>query len=304
MADKNNSDNQSTCPETTSHFGDGLRLISDSKCEVNSGQVQSIVGVRFCEVGKVYHFRTNGVEGLREGDYVIVETVWGRELGQVVRTNLQLRDGRSSLKCIERRATARDLMLRQRFQLQEKVALAGCRQKAEELGLDVRIARVEYSFDGNRLTVFFMADKKVEHRSLRQALARHFRKKVEMHPMSARDFAKMLGGCGACGGPLCCSTFLSEFFPVSIKFAKAQDVTLIPSEITGMCGRLRCCLRYEYEAYQEAKQVMPQKGWEVVTRFGRGKIVQTNALKETVVVDLGTHQVEVPLAGLQVETRE
>jgi cell fate regulator YaaT (PSP1 superfamily) len=124
-----------------------------------------------------------------------------------------------------------------------------------------------------------------------------------MHPISARDFAKSLGGCGACAGPLCCSTFLSEFVPVSIKAAKVQDVTLIPSEITGMCGRLRCCLRYESQFYEDVRQTMPQKGREVMTELGQGKIVALNVLQETVTIDFGTHQAEVPVASLKMESK-
>jgi cell fate regulator YaaT (PSP1 superfamily) len=270
----------------------------------NGNSNENVVGIRFQKVGKVYHFSADGIEGLKEGDFVVVETVRGREVGQVVQTNVQPHQDRSPLKPVKRRATAQDMVLQQRFKLQEKEALTICRQKAKDLNLPIRIARVEYNYKGNRLTVFFMADDKLDRRAFRRALARHFRVKIEMHPMSARDFAKAMGGCGACSGPLCCSTFLSEFAPVSIKAAKVQDVTLIPSEITGMCGRLRCCLRYECQTYEEAKQAMPQKGREVVTELGRGTIVDTNVLRETVVVDFGTYQAEVPLAGLKVEPRE
>jgi cell fate regulator YaaT (PSP1 superfamily) len=269
----------------------------------NGDRDENIVGVRFQRVGKVYHFSATGIEELKEGDFVIVETVRGREMGQVVQTNVQPRPNGSSLKPVKRRATARDMALQQRFKLQEKEALTICRQKAKELKLSIRIAKVEYGYSGNRLTVFFMADDRLDHRALRRALARHLRIKIEMCPMNARDFAKVLGGCGACGEPLCCSTFLSEFAPVSIKAAKVQEVTLIPSEITGMCGRLRCCLRYECQTYEEVRQAMPQKGHEVVTEFGRGKIVGMNVLQETVTVDFGTHQAEVPLAGLEAKPR-
>ena len=260
-----------------------------------------IVGVRFHKVGKVYHFSAAEVEGLKEGDFVIVETSRGRELAQVVQVNAQPRGDSPPLRSVERRAGARDMALQQRYKLRENEALVTCRRKVEELGLPMRVAKVEYSYDGSRLTVFFTADERVDHRSLRRELARFFRTAVEMQPIGARDFAKMLGGCGACSGQLCCSTFLSEFAPVSIKAAKAQDVTLVPSEITGMCGRLRCCLRYEYETYEQARQAMPRRGRTVVTEFGRGKIVHINVLKNTAVVDFGTHQVEVSVAGLKVE---
>ncbi|UCC63437.1 MAG: stage 0 sporulation protein [Anaerolineae bacterium] len=260
-----------------------------------------VVGVRFQKVGKVYHFSAAGIEGLKEGDFVIVETARGQELAQVVQVGLEPRPGGLPLKPIARRAVARDMAVRQRYKLQEKEALHVCRQKVEELDLAMRIPRVEYSYDGRRLTVYFMADEKVECRALRRELGRHFRTRVNMQPVGARDLAKMLGGCGACGGLLCCATFLAEFAPVSIKVAKAQDVTLVPSEITGMCGRLRCCLRYEYQTYKEARQAMPERGCRVVTRSGRGRVVQINVLKDTVVVDFGTYQAEVPLASLEVE---
>lgn len=270
----------------------------------NSGvKSENVVGVRFQKVGKVYHFSATGVGELNAGDFVVVDTIRGQEVGQVVQVNLQsCRDG-YPLKPVARRATAQDMALLQRFRSEEREALVTCRQKTEELGLPMSVAKVEYNYNGRNLTVFFMADGKVDYQPLKRALAQRFRVKVRMRPIGARDLAKMLGGCGACGGPLCCSTFLTEFVPVSIKTAKAQDVTLVPSEITGMCGRLRCCLRYEYRTYEEVKQAMPQEGREVVTTFGRGRIVQTNALKETAVVDLGKRQVEVPLAGLKVESR-
>lgn len=205
-----------------------------------------VVGVRFQKIGKVYHFDARGIDGLKEGDFVILETSRGHEMGQVVQTNVRPRRDGPPLKPVERRATAWDMVQHQRFKLQEKDALTTCRQKAEALDSPIRVAEVKYSHDGRRLTIFFLIDDKVDRRRLRRELAQHFRTKIDMHPIGARDFAKTLGGCGACGGPLCCSTFLTEFVPVSIKLAKAQDVPLIPSEITGMCGRLRCCLRYEY----------------------------------------------------------
>jgi cell fate regulator YaaT (PSP1 superfamily) len=263
-----------------------------------------VVSVRFREVSKAYHFDANGVQNLKAGDFVVVETARGREIGQVIQTGPLSLSDRPSLKPVKRRATARDMAIYQRFKLKEKETLNTCRQTAEEMGLPLRIARVEYSYDGQRLTVFYMSEERADYRSFRKKLSQSLRVRVEMQSMSPRDFAKMIGGCGACGGPLCCSTFLTEFVPVSIKTAKAQDIPLVPAEITGMCGRLRCCLRYEYETYQEAKRAMPQKGRQVVTPYGRGKIVATNLLKETVVVDFGTHRSEVPLAGLQVEPRD
>jgi len=271
--------------------------------DVSENDNAVVVGVRFHKVGKVYHFSADGIDGLREGDFVIVETVQGCEMGQVVQTNVQPRHNGPPLKPVRRLTTARDMVLRQQFKLQEKQSLITCRQKAKELHLPIHIVKVEYSYDGRRLTVFFVADDKVDYRLLQQALARHFRIKIAMHSVGSRDFAKMMGGCGACGGSLCCSTFLTEFAPVSIKAAKAQDVPLLPLEITGMCGRLRCCLRYEYQTYQEVRQTMPQRGHQVVTDLGTGRVVQTNVLKRTVVVDLGTHQAEIPLDELRVKPK-
>jgi len=263
----------------------------------------AIVGVRFHQVGKTYHFEANGIDPLAVGDYVVVETSRGREIGQVVQTGL-ISALRASLKPVKRRATAQDMALHQRSKLQEQEAFQISRQQVEELGLPVRIVRTEYNFDGRRLRVFFIAEEKTDLRPLRQALTRLLRINIELHALGAREFAKLMGGCGACGGPLCCATFLTEFAPVSIKAAKVQEVPLIPSEITGMCGRLRCCLHYEYETYRDAKQINSHKGRQVITPHGRGTITRVHPLKETAVVDFGAHQIELPLSKLQLEPRE
>jgi len=251
-----------------------------------------IVGIRFQKVGKIYHFDASSCQDLQVGDFTVVETSRGRQLGEVVQI---VKDPtpppEGSWKPIHRRATPRDLVLRQIWQKKEVEAMINCRAKMSELVIPgVKIVAAEFTFDGTRLSFLYSteAEGKVDLRALRNAMQRTYpRSRVEMRQIGPRDVAKILGGMGACGlENRCCSMFLTEFSPISIKMAKEQGISLTPSEITGMCGRLRCCLVYEYEQYVAARKQLPKRGKRVVTPVGEGKVIDTYPLKQSVLVEL------------------
>jgi len=252
------------------------------------------IGVRFQAVGKVYHFDATQHAGLQVGDFVVVTTARGQQLGQVA--SVGPFDGaeiKGPLKPVERRASGRDLAIRKHWENKELEALVIARELNAEVGLAIKLVKAEYSFDGRQVTFLYSAEERKETKALRRRLARAFRARIEMHQIGPRDVAKILGGFGACGGPRCCSTFLTEFSPISIRMAKMQGISLSPTEITGMCGRLRCCLIYEYEQYVEARKNLPKPGKRIGTPHGEGKVVSLFPLKETALVDLGERTVEV-----------
>lgn len=253
-----------------------------------------LAGVRFHAGSKVYHFDAAHLPDLKEGDFVIVETTRGRQIGQVVTLGRPPRDATlEAVKPIERKATGRDLALRRYWQSKEAEALALCRKIAAQLELPLKIISAEYSFDGARLLFSYTAEDKVETQALRQEVSKSFRARVEFKLIGARDVAKLLGGYGACGELQCCTRFLTDFSSISIKMAKEQDISLNPQEITGMCGRLRCCLIYEYEHYAEARRSLPRRGKEIGTPQGRGVVVDVLPLREAVLVRIGEQQFEV-----------
>jgi cell fate regulator YaaT (PSP1 superfamily) len=261
------------------------------------------VGVRFQKLGKLYHFRVGNIEDIQPGDYVIVDTKRGKQLGQVIAyidPDAVLR--RRGLRTVERKATPRDLVLQQVWQAKELDAMISCREKAENLQIkDAKFLKAEYSFDGSWLTFLYTTEnKKLDLKPLRTALNRSFRSKIELRSIGPRDVARIMGGYGACGAPRCCSTFLTEFSPISIKMAKAQNVSLSPNEITGMCGRLRCCLVYEYEQYVEARKNLPKRGKRVDTPYGIGKVLDVRVLKDAILVRLEDGEVkEIPRHELE-----
>lgn len=253
--------------------------------------VTDVVGIRFQKLGKLYHFglTQEQMQEVRPGDYVLVETRRGRQLGQVITfIPAEQVNRRRALRDIERRATPRDLVLQQVWESRELDALITCREKAHELGIkETKFIKASYSFDGSWITYYYTTeDKNLDIAPLRSLLGRHLRTRVEMQVIGPRDVAKMLGGYGACGQPRCCSTFLTDFSPVSIRMAKAQGISLSPQEITGMCGRLRCCLVFEYEQYVEAKKQLPKKGKRVRTPHGDGVVKDVLPLKEMVRVEI------------------
>jgi cell fate regulator YaaT (PSP1 superfamily) len=251
-----------------------------------------IVGVRFQEIGKVYHFEATAFEGIKLGDRVIVDTSRGHQLGEVtqmVENPEKPNDGK--WKQVERLATARDLVLRKSWQNKEIEALINCRERSSQLRLHgVKIIVAEFNFDGSRLTYMYNCETedRVELKSLRQDMGKRYPgSQVEMRQIGPRDVAKILGGMGACGlEKRCCSKFLTEFSPISIKMAKEQGISLTPAEITGMCGRLRCCLYYEYENYLAARKELPKRGKRVKTPQGEGKVTYVNPITKAVVVDI------------------
>jgi len=250
-----------------------------------------IVGIRFQRVGKIYHFDASNHRDIQAGDYAVVETSRGRQLGEVVQVVADPQPPQEGAwKAIQRRATPRDLLMRQLWQRKELEATINCRAKTAELKIKgVKIITSEYSFDGSRLAFLYSTEteEKIDLRAVRNAMQRTYpRTRVEMRQIGPRDVAKLLGGMGACGlETRCCSTFLTEFSPISIKMAKDQGISLTPSEITGMCGRLRCCLVYEYEQYVEARKYLPKRGKRVVTPRGEAKVLDIFPLKDTALVE-------------------
>lgn len=247
-----------------------------------------VTGVRFKDSGKIYHFDPHNLL-LAAGDWVIVETVRGPELGRVATPPVELAQDQlfGDLKPVLRRASDTDLAQLRHLQQYEDEALHSCAHKVLEHKLPMQLVKAEYNFDGSRLTFYFTADKRVDFRALVRDLARTFRTRIELRQIGPRDEAKLLGGIGPCGRQLCCSTFLPDFARVSIKMAKDQDLPLTPSKISGVCGRLLCCLSYEHEQYLEIKSELPERGDWVQTPQGPGEVVAVNVVKENVVVDLG-----------------
>jgi cell fate regulator YaaT (PSP1 superfamily) len=252
----------------------------------------TIIGVRFTRIGKVYHFNSSALPDVKTGEHVIVDTSRGKHLGEVVQVLRELPSPpEGGWKSVERRATPRDLLLQQSWQAKQTEAMINCRARAAELQLaGIKIVAAEYNYDGSRLAFLFSTDseEKPDLKSLRKDMqALNPTSQVEMRQIGPRDVAKLLGGMGACGLEIrCCSKFLTDFSPISIKMAKEQGISLTPEEITGMCGRLRCCLIYEYEQYVEARQQLPKRNKRVVTPRGEGKVVDVLPLSNKVVVQL------------------
>jgi len=251
-----------------------------------------IVGLRFQPIGKLYYFDASSFKGIQPGDYVVVETSRGIQLGKIVKfIDNPDRNISAGIKSILRIATPQDLLVRQQWEKTEIEAVNECRKKVTDLGLtNVKIVSAEFSLDGSRLLFVYSSEEgeKTDLKALRRNIQRTYQQsKIEMHLVGPRDVAKALGGMGACGMECrCCTAFLTEFSPISIKMAKEQGISLTPTEITGMCGRLRCCLVYEYEQYLEARKQLPKRGKLVVTPKGNGKVVDVNPLKETIYVEL------------------
>ncbi len=250
----------------------------------------NIIGVRFTKIGKVYHFDSTPLPDLKTGERVIVDTSRGKHLGEVVQV-LPEPPARpeGGWKPVERRATPRDLLLQQSWQAKQTEAMINGRARAAELGLQgIKVVAAEFNFDGTRLALLFSTEteEKPDLKSLRRDMqALYPVSQVEMRQIGPRDVAKLLGGMGACGlETRCCSQFLTDFSPISIKMAKEQGISLTPTEITGMCGRLRCCLIYEYEQYVEARKQLPKRNKRVVTPRGEGKVVDVLPMSNKVIV--------------------
>ena len=255
-----------------------------------------IIGVRFTKVGKIYHFDTSTVPNVQIGEHVIVDTARGRHLGEVIRVEKEAPPKpEGGWRSVERRATPRDLLLLQSWQSKQTEAMINCRARTSELQLDgVKIVAAEYNYDGSRLAFLFSteSEEKVDLKSLKKDMnALYPNTFIELRQIGPRDVAKIIGGMGACGiETRCCSKFLTEFSPISIKMAKDQGISLTPEEITGMCGRLRCCLIYEYEQYVEARKQLPKRNKRVVTPKGKGKVIDVLPMSNKVMVLLETEE--------------
>ncbi len=259
-----------------------------------------VVLVRLRYPGRLYHFDA-GEFDLSPGDWVIVETARGRDLGQVVLPPAEVPEEElpEELKPVLRPAGAADFRRAERFYEKEPEVLERTRALVEEHGLPMRLVTAEYTCDGRLLTIYFTAEKRVDFRELVKDLAREFHTRIELRQIGARDEARLLGGIGICGRPLCCATFLHDALRISVRMAKDQDLPLSPMKISGVCGRLLCCLSYEWEQYRELKAQLPAVGEEVVTPQGRGVVTAINVPKETVSVELRPGiTVEVPARDL------
>lgn len=265
----------------------------------------TVVGIRFKKACKIYYFDP-AETGVAKGDFAIVETARGVEYGEVVIGPREVEDKQivSPLKPVMRKATADDDMKLAENKIREKEAFNICLRKIKNHGLPMRLIDVEFTFDVNRIIFYFTADGRIDFRELVKDLAAVFRTRIELRQIGVRDEAKMLGGIGSCGRPLCCATFLGDFEPVSIRMAKDQSLSLNPTKISGICGRLMCCLKYENHMYckhgcngcgRRERIEIPKMGSKVVTTMGEGKVVGINRKERTAAVQLSpdnTIQVE------------
>ncbi|MFJ5717986.1 stage 0 sporulation family protein [Neobacillus sp. NPDC093127] len=246
-----------------------------------------VVGVRFKKAGKIYYFDPGDLS-IEKDDFVIVETVRGVEYGRAViaRKQVEEHDVVLPLKKVVRIADQKDRMIVEENKQAAQEAYEVCNEKVNEHQLDMKLVDVEYTFDRNKIIFYFTADGRVDFRELVKDLAAIFRTRIELRQIGVRDEAKMLGGIGPCGRMLCCSTFLGDFDPVSIKMAKDQNLSLNPTKISGLCGRLMCCLKYENDEYESAKEALPDLGEIIETPQGRGKVVGLNILERVLQVEL------------------
>lgn len=269
----------------------------------------TVVGVRFKPVTKTYYFLPpNNETPLAFQDPVIVQTSRGEELGWVSleAKNISGSEAKGELKSVLRKATSLDLMNMEKYRAQEAGALEKCRQKVVDLNLPMKVVRAEYSYNGSKLLFLFVAEQRVDFRELVRYLVRVFRTRIEMRQIGARDEAKILDGYGRCGRQLCCSSWLTEFHPVSIRMAKNQQLPLAPTEISGACGRLLCCLAYENDMYTEARKSLPRNGTHMIhAEHGEGVIKGLNILGRQAIVSFeGGKRIEVPVDDLWLPGQE
>ena len=241
-----------------------------------------VIGVRFKANGKSYYFSPGDLE-LQQGDHVIVETARGTECGEVAKGPHDVPDSSivKPLKTVTRMADAVDVRRMQQNRADEKRAFSVCEERIAKHKLDMKLVDVEYTLDRNKILFYFTADGRIDFRDLVKDLAGVFRTRIALRQIGVRDESKMLGGLGICGQPFCCSRFLRDFQPVSIKMAKEQGLSLNPAKISGSCGRLMCCLAYEQPAYEYLNRITPGVGSIVKTPEGVGAVVETNVISGT-----------------------
>ena len=252
-----------------------------------------VVGVRFKKAGKIYYFDPNNIE-INKGQSVIVETARGVEFGECVIGYKEISEEEivAPLKTVLRVATEDDIKKHEENKSKEAEAFETCLKKIQNHGLDMKLIDVEYTFDNNKVIFYFTSDGRVDFRELVKDLATIFKTRIELRQIGVRDEAKMIGGLGPCGRTLCCSTFLGDFASVSIKMAKEQNLSLNPTKISGICGRLMCCLNYEQNAYEDIRKRLPKVGSVVETSEGRGEVVSNSVVKESVKVKLNNREEE------------
>ena len=247
-----------------------------------------IVGIQFQNNGKIHYFDACDLM-LKPGDYVVADTAKGLDLGEVVIGIREVEESANApMRKIVRIATPQDVQHSSENREKEREAYQTCQKKIAEHQLDMKLVSVEYAFDNSKILFYFTANGRVDFRSLVKDLASVFKMRIELRQIGVRDEAKMLGGLGPCGRPICCGAFLDEFQPVSIKMAKEQNLSLNPTKISGVCGRLMCCLKYEQDHYEQTRKKMPKTGREVSTPAGTGIVSDLNILKETVSVRITT----------------
>jgi cell fate regulator YaaT (PSP1 superfamily) len=262
----------------------------------------TIVGVRFRPVAKIYYFDPSSQQQLALNDYVIVETSRGAELGSIAipPRSVSKNDIKGKLKRILRRATPVDLLEAQEYRAKEPAVLTQTNELAKKMGLSMKIIEAEYNFDGTRLLLSFISEQRIDFRELVKELSQSLKTRIEMKQVGARDETKILDGYGRCGRQLCCSSWLTEFHPVSIRMAKQQDLPLAPAEISGVCGRLLCCLAYENDLYTEIKKKLPKVGTQVKTKQGVATVRGLNIITETVIVQLDENEAPFELQATEV----
>ncbi len=253
-----------------------------------------VVGVRFKKAGKIYYFDPADMN-IQKDTYVVVETARGIEFGECVIGIKEINENNivSPLKSVLRIATNEDIEKHFKNKDKEKDAFDICLKKIQEHGLTMKLIDVEYTFDNNKVIFYFTADGRVDFRDLVKDLATIFKTRIELRQIGVRDEAKMLGGLGPCGRPMCCSSFLGDFASVSIKMAKEQNLSLNPTKISGICGRLMCCLNYEQSTYEDIRKRMPKVGSIVKTSEGTGEVFSNNIVKESIKVKLKKGEEEV-----------
>ena len=249
--------------------------------------MKTIIGVRFKKTGKIYYFDPNGLE-IEKGMPVIVETAMGDEYGETVIANKEIEEEKltNPLKNVIRIATDKDKKMYQEYKSKEDKAMKKCEEKIKKHGLEMKLIDCEYKFDGSKLIFYFTADGRIDFRELVKDLAAIFKTRIELRQIGVRDEVKRIGGNGMCGRELCCCTFLGNFETVSIKMAKEQNISLNPSKISGNCGRLMCCLKYEQEVYEEKLKRLPKIGAIVKCEEGTGEVCGIETLKEIIKVKL------------------